>query len=345
MVDERPAGRSVRYPAEWEHQQAVLLSWPHADTDWHDILPDVDLCYLAMATAIVASERLIIVTPEPERVSRIIKDLPAERVELLTVETNDTWIRDYGPITVFTQNDERLLLDFRFNAWGLKFAADKDNLVTSRIAEHLTPGRRENHLDMVLEGGALETDGRGTLLTTASCIYSINRNCAWDHERVVKELRDRLGVEHVAVLEHGFLEGDDTDGHIDTLARFTDSNTLVYCRADDNDFDCQAQSLRIMEQELRLLRDIDGKPYRMLSLPVPKSIYDPDDGHRLPATYANFLILNNQVLLPIYGQEERDRIAADILSLAFPNRRVTPIDCRTLIRQHGSLHCSTMQLY
>jgi len=319
---------------EWAPQDGILIAWPHEGTDWAYILDDVTACYRALAHAIVESgERLLIITPE--------MNIPAPQsplVTLLQLPTNDTWARDFGPIGVNTPAGVELL-DFQFNGWGLKFAADCDNMVNRRLDCLKAPLR--NHQDMVLEGGSIEADGNGTVLTTEQCLLSVNRNDAWDRDRITRELCERLGCRKVLWLRHGALAGDDTDGHIDTLARFAPSGTLLYTGCDDPTDEHFAE-LRMMEEELMAMTDADGKPYRLVRLPLPDPIAD--EISRLPATYANFLVLNTRVLVPTYRQERKDRQAMDAIATAFPGREVVGIDCLPLIRQHGSLHCATMQL-
>ena len=195
---------------------------------------------------------------------------------------------------------------------------------------------------MVLEGGAIETDGQGTLLTTEACLLNHNRNPRLDRAAIEMKLREDFGVERILWLSHGHLEGDDTDSHIDTLARFCDPQTIAYVRCDDPE-DSHYPSLAAMEEQLKTLRQADGSPYRLIALPWPRPCFDPDDGHRLPATYANFLIINGAVLVPTYA-DAADAEALATLAEAFPGRDIVPIDCRSVIRQHGSLHCLTMQL-
>lgn len=331
-------------PGEWHRQKAILMAWPHRDTDWSEMLHQVQHCFAAIIRAVSRSERVLLVAPSLADVDPSLFGDAFSQVSVVEAPTNDTWARDFGPLQVVDGNGDVTSLDFMFNAWGMKFAADLDNLVTRRLHEAgALSSPLENNLDMVLEGGSVDSDGHGTVMTTSRCLLSPNRNGGWSREDVERELKRRLGARQILWLENGELVGDDTDAHIDTLARFTDEHTIVYSRPDDQDEDSQAQSLRAMEKELRGATDADGKPYRLVPLPVPEPIYD-EDGERMPATYANFLILNGQVLVPTYGQAERDRAALETLRPLFPGREVSGVDCRPLIRQHGSLHCVTMQL-
>lgn len=343
---------NFRLAAEWERQSEVLLSLPHPDTDWEHMLPSVHKCYASILACLLkydAAPCLLVPSVEYAR-----KVLPAESlngVALVEIDYNDTWIRDYGPLTLIaTDKDGRRVwrrADFGFNGWGLKFAADKDNLVTHRI---FGPGsdtdashRYADFLNYVLEGGSVETDGLGTLLTTSRCLCSLNRNGGLSKEEVEKFLSKYLGINHFLWLDYGALDGDDTDSHIDTLARLCPHDTILFTGCADPD-DSHYKELSLMKEELKAMRTVDGRPYNLIELPLPKPVYDEDDGHRLPATYANYLVTNKAVLVPEYGQPRLDGLARQIIKVAYPDRVVEGVDCLPLIRQHGSLHCATMQL-
>ncbi|MBQ7690661.1 MAG: agmatine deiminase family protein [Muribaculaceae bacterium] len=332
----------MRFRAEWEPQEAVLIAWPHTGTDWAATLDTVQSCYCHIARAIMADERLIVVTPEPDTVRRQLPDAPADRLTIVELPTNDTWTRDYGPLTVEDKYGIPRLLDFTFNAWGMKFPANLDNLVTERLCRlHILDLPLDNHRDMVLEGGSVETDGRGTVMTTYECLLSRNRNAAWHQRFIEQQLRNRLGARQVLWLVHGHVPGDDTDCHIDTLARFLPGNVIVttWAESDSDEY----RDIAGMVKEISTFTDADGQPYRCVQLPAPPVLRD-SSGNRLPATYANFLITNHSVLVPTYGCPERDNEAVQILQQLVPQRRVVGIDCRPLIEQHGSLHCATMQI-
>ena len=295
--------------AEWEHQSMVQLTWPHKDTDWAPILDEITAVYEEMAREISKHEPLL-----------IVDDIPH----------NDTWARDHGFITVEEQDDSltshhspltsKLLLDFCFNGWGEKFEAKLDNEINRHLYDQgLVKGEYESHLDFVLEGGSIESDGKGTIFTTECCLMAPHRNQPLTKQEIEERLKEWLGAERIVWLQHGSLLGDDTDGHIDTLA------------------------LAEMEREFQELRTLDGKAYRLLKLPLPRPIYD--DGDRLPATYANYLVVNGAVLVPTYNQPDLDEEAMRIIGQAFPDREIVGIDCRAVIKQHGSLHCCTMQYY
>ena len=331
------------FAAEWDPQDGVLIAWPHAGTDWAYMLDEVTACYIEMAHAILQDdEQLVIVAPDGNEVRNALgNDVDWKRVTIVELPTNDTWVRDYGPITV--QHDEKMAhADFTFNAWGMKFAADCDNLVTSRLNEQgIFKLPLLNCRDLVLEGGAIETDGAGTVMTTTCCLTAPNRNDALTRGQLEAELLHRLGCDKMVWVDHGGLTGDDTDGHIDTLARFAPGGIILYTGCDDPE-DEQYEPLMMMEEDLKHLTDANGNPYRLIRLPQPDAIYD--EISRLPATYANFLVTNHQVLVPVYGQPANDIRACELIGQAFPERNVVAIDCRALICQHGSLHCATMQL-
>ena len=335
----------IYLPAEWHEQSAVQLTWPHADTDWLPVLKDVNHCYLNMAKAISEREKLIIVTPEPEHVQvQLERALPAEnmqRIILCQIPTNDTWARDHGFITLLAPDGPHLL-DFKFNGWGEKFIADLDNQICRRMAEQkILNGLYEDHLDFVLEGGSIESDGCGTILTTSQCLLAPHRNQPFTQAQIENRLLASLHAERILWLDHGYLAGDDTDSHIDTLARFCPEDTIAYVQCLDQN-DEHYTKLHLMEAQLQTFRTMEGKPYRLIPLPMAKATYD-EDGNRLPATYANFLIINGAVLMPTYGDPKTDAKAEEQLRGAFPHHDIIGIDCRTLITQHGSLHCCTMQ--
>lgn len=336
--------KRLRLPAEWERQDGVLLAWPHEDTDWAYMLDEVTECFTCIAKAIADEEKLIVAAPDVEIPRSCLSAAGANmaNVILVTVPTNDTWARDFGPISL-TGTEGVTFCDFKFNAWGLKFAADKDNLITRRLYEGgALRGDYRNCLGFVLEGGSVESDGKGTLLTTSECLMSPNRNGEMSKHEIEQYLMDRFNLDKVLWLDHGYLAGDDTDSHIDTLARLAPDDTIVYVGCDDPD-DEHYESLQAMKRQLGEMVTKEGNGFNLIELPLPDAVYD-ETGQRLPATYANFLILNSSVLMPSYGQPKKDMLASQILKIAFPDREIKMIDCRALIKQHGSLHCVTMQL-
>lgn len=338
-----PSKRNRSFAAEWDEQDAILIAWPHAGTDWAYMLDEVTACYVELSHAILQdNERLVIVAPDADEVRQALgPGIDWQRVDIVELPTNDTWVRDYGPITVW-HNGQTALADFTFNAWGMKFAADCDNLVTSRLHEYgIFKMPLINWRDLVLEGGSIETDGNGTVMTTTCCLTAPNRNDAMSREHLEQELLERLGCVKMLWLDYGQLTGDDTDGHIDTLARFAPGGIILYTGCDDPD-DEHFGPLMQMEEQLKQFTDADGNHYHLIKLPLPNATYD--EISRLPATYANFLVMNHQVLVPLYGQAENDVLACQLIGEAFPGRKIVGIDCRALICQHGSLHCATMQL-
>lgn len=338
--------KKMRMPAEWENPERMLLAFPSEETDWAYILNEATDQFIRLLEALAAGgEKILLLATEdtPEKAIRLVEENGGTVVK--TVEFNDTWTRDYGPLTI-EENGTLKELDFGFNGWGLKFAADKDNLVNLRLTQE---GYRDianysNNRDFELEGGSIETDGKGTILTTSRCLCSPNRNGGKSKEEIEKILKERLGAERVLWLDHGFLAGDDTDSHIDTLARMAPNDTIIYTGTPEDQNDIHFQELLKMENQLKNLRTKEGEPYRLQALPFPDPIFD-ENGERLPATYANYLVTGRNMYVPTYGQPEKDREAISKISEIFPDHKVWAVDCQTLIKQHGSLHCSTMQLY
>ena len=328
-------------PAEWAPQSGIQLTWPHAGTDWAHMLTEVQVCFAAIAREITQRELLLIVTPEPEEVKKQISaTVNMQNVRFMECETNDTWARDHGAITMLDAEGASLL-DFMFNGWGLKFASDKDNLITRQAVKvGFLNGRYVNRLGFVLEGGSIESDGLGTLLTTSECLLSPNRNGQMSRDEIEDYLCSVFHLKQVLWLDHGYLAGDDTDSHVDTLARLCSPDTIAYVQCTDTQ-DEHYEALHQMEEQLKTFRTLNGNPYRLLALPMVDKIEE--EGERLPATYANFLIMNDAVLYPTYRQPENDQRAKEVLQEAFPEYEIVGIDCRTLIKQHGSLHCVTMQ--
>lgn len=332
------------FPAEWHKQSFVQLTWPHVNSDWAYLLEEVEACFIEIAKEISKRERLLVVTPEKKDVEWKLSCMGAtmENIIVFSCKTNDTWARDHGFITLLSKDDVvPRYVDFCFNGWGKKFAADLDNAINKQLYKAgIVKGAYINMNKWVLEGGSIETDGKGTLLTTSQCLMAPNRNSMMQYNLEVA-LTNILRCKRMLWLDHGNLIGDDTDGHIDTIARFAPDDTIVYMAPNPKD-DEQFYDLSMMEEQLRTFRTEEGNPYRLLALPSPSPIYS-ELGERLPATYANFLIMNGAVLYPTYAQPENDAKAAEVLKIAFPDREIVGIDCRVLIEQHGSLHCITMQ--
>lgn len=350
MTDKTIISDRWRMPAEWETQSAVQLTWPHGATDWQPILDEITSTYVDMAMEIARRERLIIVAPKPEEALTRIKRGGAteemiNRITTLACPTDDTWARDHGFITLTEEGSGRKrLLDFRFNGWGMKFEARLDNAINKHLYDAGTvSGEYEDNLDFVLEGGSIESDGRGTVFTTTGCLTAPCRNQPLTRADIEEQLKRRLHARRIVWIDHGSLTGDDTDGHIDTMVRIAPDDTLLYMGCDD-ERDEQYDELRRMEEQLTTLRTADGRSYRLLRLPMPDAVFD-EDGGRLPATYANYLVINGAVLCPTYAQPDTDSKALSVIGEAFPDHEIVPVDCRCVIKQHGSLHCCTMQMY
>lgn len=341
-------------PAEWYPQSGIQLTWPHVNTDWKPYLYDIQRVYLEMINTISKYEKVLIVSPHVEDVRKeIMSFIPVESQKNILFhecDTNDTWARDHGAITLLPldseylankQDKNALLLDFQFNGWGKKFPAELDNRISSSIFNHgLFHASIQSNDDFVLEGGSIESDGMGTIMTTSQCLLAPNRNQPLNKAQIEEELKRRLFASHIIWLDYGNLIGDDTDGHIDTIVRFAPNNTLLYMGCDDKN-DAQYDDFLALEEQLKQLRTSSGNPYRLLRLPMPSPIYD--EGERLPATYANFLIINKAIICPTYAQPSFDQEAQNTISMAFPHHEIIPLDARTIIRQHGSIHCLTMQ--
>ncbi len=337
---------TVTLPAEWAPQSGVMLTWPHPNTDWREDLDQVEAVFVAIAKQIAHRQRLIISANNEKHRQHILAQLTKsavklENIRLYLVDSNDSWARDHGPITLLDAG-KPILLDFTFNAWGDKFTADLDNQITTHLqtagAFGNTPLKR---IEMVLEGGAIESDGCGTLLTTSRCLLSATRNPEMSKARIEQQLCKTLGLSRVLWLDDGYLAGDDTDSHIDTLARFCDQRTIAYVSC-DNINDEHYPALQRMQQQLQTMRTLEGKPYKLIPLPWPQKKQN-HKGERLPASYANFLIINGAVLVPTY-QDPQDEPALKSLQQGFPDREIIGIPSLPLIQQFGSLHCVTMQL-
>ena len=333
----------MRLPAEWEPQGFVQLTWPHPDTEWYD-LPHVLDCYVEVAKAITRYEPLLVVCRDK---AECLEDMrsrgyePSAHVRFVECPLNDTWARDHGAISVVGEKGEKAVLDFVFNGWGLKFGSDLDNQITRTIFRQGVWAPDVQYRDMrpfVLEGGSIDTDGCGTLMATSECLLSLNRNEYLSREEIEARLSQAFGLKRILWLDHGGIAGDDTDSHVDILARFCSEDTIAYT-ACDNPSDENYAPLKAMEEQLRSFRTLDGKPYHLVPLPLPEPMYLED--YRLPASYANFLVVNGAVLMPGAGSA-LDEAAASQLRRAFPGRKVEIIDCRALLSGHGGLHCITM---
>ena len=334
----------LRLPAEWEPQAAILIAWPHADTDWAERLAAVETTYVALAAAVTRFQSLIVVVADAALRAHASAKIEAAggamaRVRFVELPYDDTWLRDSGPITLRNADNAFQLTDFRFTGWGGKFGAEQDDaLIAGLVAAGVFGHAAHKRVDWALEGGGIESDGAGTVLTTWRCLAQ--RHPDQSREAMNTILRDNLHAQRILWLDYGYLEGDDTDAHIDTLARFAPDDRIVFQACDDAS-DVHHDELTQMAAELAALRTADGRPYRLYPLPWAKPVLD--DGRRLAASYANYLIVNGAVLVPAYG-DKVDNEAARIIGEAHPGREVVQIPCRPLIWQNGSLHCITMQL-
>ncbi len=334
-----------RLPAEWENQFGVQLTWPNKNNEWGNLIEQVEKCLSQIAKEISSREKLLIVCEDKKRVIGLMVKAEADLNNITFVELNinDIWVRDHAPITVYEQESGKpKLLDFSFNGWGLKYAANFDNQISRNLYQKKIFKKASfETINLVLEGGSIESNGGGIILTTTQCLLSLNRNPTLSKSDLEEQLSQYLGAKKVLWLDYGYMSGDDTDSHIDTLARFYHQNGIIYM-ASDNPQDEHYEELQLMEKQLKTFTNLQGQSFELKPLYMPKPALD-SENNRMPATYANFLIINKIVLMPIYGDAEKDEMAFNTLKACFPDRQVITIDCRALIVQHGSLHCATMQ--
>ncbi len=330
-----------RLKAEWERHKLILLAFPHEETDWakDGKLQEATTPFLKISQAIAYSQSVYILCKEKSKIEELF--CSKRNITFIECDFNDTWVRDYGALSI-EEDGQNKLLDFRFDGWGGKFEAKLDDEVNTCLSKRgyfgVTPLER---VDYVLEGGSIDSDGEGTILTTTECLCNPNRNGGKSKSEVEEVLKEKLGAKRVLWLDSGYIAGDDTDSHIDTLARFVSKDMIVYQSCEDSS-DEHYQALKEMEKELKRFKTADGKPYNLVALPMPKAIFK--DGFRLPATYANFLITNYSVIVPTYQDKANDKEVVEIFKELFPKREIIPIDATKLITQGGSIHCSTMQI-
>ncbi|NOU49205.1 agmatine deiminase family protein [Pseudoalteromonas sp. JBTF-M23] len=338
---------TFRLLPEWAPQDAVMLTWPHQNTDWASILDDVEPVYVTLCQHISQLQSVLIVAHDEPLKLHITKllleaDVDLSKIIFVVTPCNDTWARDHGPLTCANQQGELVIKDFVFNGWGNKFEAALDNAINrSLVKQTANPLNQYKALDFVLEGGGIEINEHGTLLTTSECLLNPNRNPEYDKQRIESLLKDELGAIDFLWVDHGYLAGDDTDSHIDTLVRFAPNNTLVYVQCEEQN-DEHFAALSAMEKQLMSFKTSQGESYKLVPLPWPKAVYN-KEGDRLPATYANYLIINRTVLVPVYG-DKQDSLALSQVQKAYPEHTVIGINCLPIIHQFGSLHCITMQL-
>jgi len=321
----------IKLPAEWEKQKFIQLVFPHKNSDWKYYLKDAELTFINIAENIAKYQKCLVICNDKKYTKQLFNNV--NNIKFIQIKSNDTWSRDFGGITIFN-NTKKEILDFGFNGWGLKFASNLDNKITQKMLKKNII-KNVKKMDIILEGGSIDSNGNGTLLTTSECLLENNRNSYLSKKEIDKKLKKYFGLKNIIWLNNGFLKGDDTDSHIDTLARFVDKNSIVYNKCYDKN-DIHFKKLNKMEKELKKTN------FNLIPIPLPKAIYF--ENERLPATYANFLIINNAVLIPTYNNKY-DKKALKIFQKIFQNRDIIAIDCSTLIKQHGSLHCVTMQYY
>ena len=336
----------IRFPAEWEPQSAVLIAWPHHTGDFSNWLDSVEQAYCFIAKTINSHQQLIIVCRDNAHQQHIETLLEGVIVShqyplvFVQAQTNDIWVRDTAFLTIERDGEARLL-NFTFNGWGQKYPYQLDNALNSKLLKApFFQAKRYSDIDFILEGGSVESDGIGTLMTTRQCLLNPNRNKDLTQEQIERELQEQFGVKRILWVDQPNLSGDDTDAHIDTLARFCNANTIAYTSCDDSE-DPHYLSLKSMEAQLQAFRTQSGEPYQLVPLPMPQPIFD-EDGKRLPANYANFLIINNAVMVPVYD-DPNDAVALAKLAEVYPDRTIIATPCRPIVYQYGSLHCMTMQ--
>jgi agmatine/peptidylarginine deiminase len=344
-------------PPEWYPQDAIMLTWPHKDTDWAPYLDDVEPVYIEISRQVLKRQSLVVICHNEVIQSHVKSllnhaDINTRNLYTFIIPCNDTWARDHGPITLVNEKKQTQSLDFIFNGWGNKYESSLDNSINKDLLKQHEIQATYKAVDLVLEGGGIEVDDKGHLLTTEHCLLNTNRNTEFTRNEIEFELKKHLGIKKILWLKHGYLAGDDTDSHIDTLARFAPNNTIVYVQCLDES-DEHFGELNKMQQELRALRTCEGQPFNLVPLPMPAACFEQvleleeqqeRKVERLPATYANFLIINNSVLFPTYRHKETDHIALEQIEKAFPKYDIIPVDCLPLIQQFGSLHCISMQL-
>jgi agmatine/peptidylarginine deiminase len=327
-----------KLPAEWEKQSFLQLTFPHAESDWNYLLNEVSACFVEIIDTVSQFQDVLVVCDNIERVKSLFKS--TKNIYFVQSESNDTWARDHGGITVL-ENGETVIHDYIFNGWGNKFNAQLDNQITKKLFDNeVFRNCSLNTFDFVLEGGSIESDGKGTILTTSECLLSENRNKRFSKFQIEQILKENFGAERILWLTQGYLAGDDTDSHIDTLARFCDNKTIAFIGCTNKE-DEHFEALQLMKKELEQFKNFEGNPYKLIELPMPDACFDAEET-RLPATYANFTIINEAVLVPVYGVSQ-DEEALKILQTCFPQKKIIGLNCRVLIEQHGSLHCVTMQ--
>ena len=341
-----PSELGFRMPAEWQPHHSTWLTWPKDPETWPARVPQVEEIYLQMIAALTPHE-IVDLLVDDEETERIVRErctaAAASRIRFYHIETVDSWIRDYGPNFLVGPNDETAFNDWIFNAWGNKYEElKKDDSVPRRLESFLKMKRFSPGI--VMEGGSIEVNGAGCVLTTEQCLLNPNRNPHLSSDEIEQFLKDYLGVTKVLWLGEGIV-GDDTDGHIDDIARFVAADTIV-CAVEEDPADANYEILQDNLARLRSMTDANGKPFEVVTLPMPGIVGGSSTGtrdlERLPASYANFYIANNVVLAPVFGHANDER-AVDTLQRLFPTRQIVPINCEPLVWGMGTIHCVTQQ--
>lgn len=319
----------IRAFGEWENQELLMLSIPHSNSDWAEYLDEILDSYEELVKVVSKYQKVLLIAPNQSDFDRFKK---FDNCEFLQIDTDDTWIRDYGAIDV-EKDSEIISYDFKFNAWGGKFSSSKDDVVNKKLFEHF--GTKLTEINLILEGGSIDFNGDGVMLTTTECLLNDNRN-RLSKDELEARLKDLFGLRKIVWLNHGFIKGDDTDSHVDTLARFIAPNKVAYAAClDENDE--HYKELNLMKKEL------ENAGFELVALPLPKPVFY--NGKRLGATYCNFIFINGAVIVPTYGDKEADEYAINALKSALPNKDIIGVDSRVFIRQNGSLHCSSQNRY
>ncbi len=344
MVD--LVGNDIHWLAEWETQSAVMLTWPHDSGDWGDDLTGAESDFTSIVSVLARYVRVLLVCRDKMHLGDIKQCLlghhiPQDPIVWAIAPSDDIWTRDYGPLSIYTRSGPKLI-DFEFDGWGGKYPAKKDNAINSQLQALGVLRAPMAHVSCVLEGGAVDSDGLGSILAGERCLIESQRNPGWTREDYERLFSEKLGTTRVLWISHGMLPGDDTDGHVDTLARFISPDTIVY-QAPSNVFPSSVNDeLQWLANQLGNLRTFDGKSYRLVALPCAEGQCRNDDGWR-PAGYVNFLFTNQALLIPAYGATE-DEQAKTIFTELCPEHNVHSVSCSTLIRQGGSLHCAAMPI-
>ncbi|KAA6234092.1 agamatine deiminase [Campylobacter sp. LR291e] len=315
---------------EWSKQEYLMLSLPHEKTDWKPYLNEILKAYENFINHVSKFQKVLLIAPS-EKDFKPFKHM--QNIEFFICDTNDTWIRDYGPIEILDNNVIKVL-NFKFNAWGNKFKSELDNALNSKLFKDKF---KENikDIDFILEGGSVDFNGQGVLLTTKDCLLNSNRNSHLNQKEIETHLKEFFGLSRIIWLENGFIQGDDTDHHIDTLARFIDENTIAYSIC-ENEKDIHFKPLKAMEHELL------KTGFNLVKLPLPSPIFY--DNKRLGASYANFVFINNALIVPFYN-DKNDLIVKENLEKVIKNRQIIGVDARVFLRQNGSLHCACNNLF